>query len=138
MTDKLGDVAVKTIAAFANHDGGTLLIGVDYEGNVLGLENDYASLDHGDKDKFELHLRNLLRKAFGNAFAASKVKIRFPQVQGEEICHVEIQKALEPLVLKVYDKNGQQSEKLYVRSGNASQEIPLSEMSTYIKQRFTN
>jgi len=37
-------VIVKTAAAFLNSEGGTLLIGVDDDGKVLGLENDYKNL----------------------------------------------------------------------------------------------
>jgi hypothetical protein len=40
--------------------------------------------------------------------------------------------------VKVKDKAGQTVEKFYARSGNSSQEIPLSEMSTYIKERFNS
>ena len=127
----------KTIAAFGNSDGGTLLIGVDDDRNVLGLANDYASLGDADKDKFEMHLRNLIKNAFGDAFASQKVKIRFPKVGGEEICQVDVKMAREPLVLKVKDKNGQLIEKIYARNGNRSEEIPLSEINAYIKERFS-
>ena len=34
------------------------------------------------------------------------------------------------------DKNGQSVEKFYARSRNSSQEIPMSEMSSYFKERF--
>ena len=44
---KLEEVILKTVAAFANSQGGTLLIGVDDEGTILGLEQDYLSLDGG-------------------------------------------------------------------------------------------
>ena len=46
---------MKAIAAFANAEGGSLLIGVNDEGTVIGLAHDYASL-HGDRDEFQLHL----------------------------------------------------------------------------------
>ena len=36
------------------------------------------------------------------------------------------------------DKNGQSVEKFYARSGNSSQEIPLSELNAYMKARFHN
>lgn len=133
---KLEEVIQKTVAAFANSDGGTLLIGVADDGEILGLENDYASLGDADKDKFEMHLRNLLSNAFGKSFAVSRVKIRFPEVEGHEICHLDIQQHHEPLVLSVSDKNGNKVEKFFVRNGNASQEIPMSEMNAYMKQRF--
>jgi hypothetical protein len=37
--------------------------------------------------------------------------------------------------MKVVDRNGQAGERLYIRNGNASQELPVSEMHDYIKQR---
>ena len=36
---------LKSIAAFSNGEGGTLLIGVNDEGEILGLENDYTILE---------------------------------------------------------------------------------------------
>ncbi|MDA7877536.1 DUF262 domain-containing protein [Akkermansiaceae bacterium] len=135
---KLEEVIQKTVAAFANSDGGTLLVGVDDDGNILGLGHDYASLGNADKDKFEMHLRNLLANAFGKPFTSSKVKIRFPELVGEEICQVDVQMANEPLIVKISDKNGQKTERFYVRNGNASHEIPLSEMNAYVKDRFSH
>ena len=133
---KLEGVILKTIAAFSNGDGGTLLMGVDDEGNAVGLEKDYSSLK-GEKDEFELHLRNLVNKTFGISFAATNLKVTFPIVNENEICQVEIKRSGQPLYLEVADKNGIKSEKLYVRSGNSSQEIPLSEVSDYVSGRFS-
>ena len=39
---KLEEVIIKTIAAFANSQGGTLLIGVADDGDVIGLEPDIS------------------------------------------------------------------------------------------------
>ena len=127
---------MKTVAAFANSDGGTLLIGVGDNGDVLGLEPDYHSLGGADRDKFELHLRNLLNQQFGTGFVTSKVTIKFHAIGDNEVCQIGTASANEPVILKVMDRNGQPTEKFYARSGNSSQEIPLSEMSAYIKERF--
>ncbi|UJH91878.1 ATP-binding protein [Antarcticibacterium sp. 1MA-6-2] len=43
-------VIAKTITGFMNAKGGKLIIGVDDEGNILGLEKDYKSLKHKNKD----------------------------------------------------------------------------------------
>lgn len=128
-------VIVKTISAFANSDGGMLIIGVDDNGNALGLENDYSSLD-ADKDKFELHLRNLLNQQLGVSFVASSIRTQFPLVNDVEICQVEVLPAKQPVLLEVKDKNGTKSEKIYVRSGNSSQELSMSEFNQYRKGRF--
>ena len=131
----LESVIVKTVSAFANSDGGTLMIGVDDDGNPLGLENDYASLG-ADKDKFELHLRNLLNQQIGTSFVASSIKTVFPVIDEIEICQVEVTRSREPIILSVTDKNGVKSEKVYVRSGNSSQELSMSEFDQYRKERF--
>jgi len=133
---RLEEVILKTVAAFANSQGGTLLIGVSDDGEVLGLEPDYLSLGGVDRDKFELHLRNLLNQQFGTGFVTSRVAIGFHEVGEKEVCQIETSPAKEPVILKVKDKNGQATEKFYARSGNSSQEIPLSEMTAYIKDRF--
>src|SRR5690606_28338891 len=55
-------IVLKTIAAFNNGygDGGRLIIGVDDDQNVLGLENDYSTLSGNDRDAFQRHLRSLV------------------------------------------------------------------------------
>ena len=132
---KLGEVIQKTVAALANSQGGTLLIGVNDAGEVLGLERDYGIMNV-DRDGFELHLRQLLIEPFGDAFTASKVKVTFPAVDGVEICQVDVSPANQPLIVKVTDKNGVSTQKFYVRNGNSSREMPLDEMHGYAKERF--
>ncbi|MGC1527353.1 MAG: hypothetical protein WA783_15000, partial [Phormidesmis sp.] len=99
------------------------------------LENDYGTLQ-GDKDKFELHLRNLVNKYFGGNFAVANLSITFPVSQGKEVCLIDIKRALQPKYLEVKDKNGQKTDKFYVRSGNSSIELPIAEAAGYIQARF--
>jgi hypothetical protein len=131
----LESVIVKTVSAFANTEGGTLLIGVDDDGNALGLEHDYTTLN-GDKDAFELHLRNLFHQQIGKPVTAACFKVSFPLVQSMEICQIEVTRSRDPIMLTVKDKNGVSSEKLYIRSGNSSQELSMSEFNDYSKDRF--
>lgn len=133
---KLEEAVLKTMAAFANSQGGALLIGVDDDGKILGLEHDYLSLGGFDRDKFELHVRNIVKQQFGTAFVTNKVQIRFYEVEGKDVCQVDVSPTNEPVILKVKDRNGQWIEKFYARSGNSSQEIPLSEMNAYVRERF--
>lgn len=133
---KMEEVIMKSISAFSNFEGGTLIIGVNDEGNVLGLDRDYASID-GNKDKFEIHIRNLINSNFGKVFSTNNINITFHEVEeGVEICKIEIPKGNKPLFLNVTDNNGQKHEKFYVRSGNTSQELSLSEISEYVSGRF--
>ena len=132
---ELEKVIAKTVAAFANSEGGSLVIGVDDDGQVLGLENDYGSLN-GDRDRFELHLRNILNQNVGQAFVSKFVKVSFPLVAEREICVVEIEPSTTPIILKLKGKTGVDSEKFYVRSGNSSQELSMSEFEQYRGDRF--
>lgn len=133
---KLEEVILKTVSAFSNSDGGKLLIGVSDDKKILGLRNDYNSLKGGNRDKFELHLRNLLNKSFSKKYISTNVRINFPTVEDEEICLVEIKSGKKPHFLEVKDKNGNKRKKFYVRSGNSSRELDIDDASEYIKQQF--
>jgi hypothetical protein len=135
---KLETVILKSISAFSNADGGTLMIGVSDEGKVLGLDYDYQSLNGGSggKDELELHLRNLINKSFGKVFAATGISTSFPIINDNEICNIEIAPGEKPLYLETCDNNGRKIKKFYVRSGNSSQELDLSEVSDYVNSHF--
>ena len=77
-------------------------------------------MNDGTKDEFELHLRNLISKEWGGAFAANNLKIKFPEAQGIEICEVGVKPGNEPLYLEIMDRNGHKQRKFFVRSGNSS------------------
>lgn len=132
----LEEMVTKTIAAFANSDGGTLLIGVADDGTILGLAADYLAMGGANRDKFELNLRNLLHHTFGPTFVSTRVQIRFQEIDGHDLCQVDVTPAREPVIIKVKDKSGQPSEKFFVRSGNSTMPIPIGEMGSYIANHF--
>jgi hypothetical protein len=53
-----------------------------------------------------------------------------------EARNVEVCTCKRAVIVKMKDKNEQIIEKFYTRSGNLSQELPLSEMNIYFKERF--
>ncbi|CAN7719221.1 GmrSD restriction endonuclease domain-containing protein [Mesorhizobium sp. LjRoot246] len=131
---KMEEVIAKAVAAFTNSDGGTLLIGVHDESGAVGLEPDYA-VAGGDKDGFELALTNSLQNQFGTAFKAGKIKVSFPIATGVEICRMDVAKSHMLMPINVTTKEGHKVSKIYVRSGNSSQELPAHEVQSYIAQR---
>jgi hypothetical protein len=135
---KLEQVILKTIAAFSNAQGGTLIMGVSDDLDIIGLDYDYRTLKNGTKDEFELHLRNLTNHAYGVDFSSSNLDVIFPVVDDIEICLIEIKPWHKPLYTLMTDKNGVKTEKFYLRNGNSSPELPLSEMAGYINSRFDN
>lgn len=139
---KMEEIVLKAIAALNNSDGGTLLIGVaeneDGDGYAIGLENDYNTLDKSNKDGFELHLRNLVNKAYGKGFATTQLNVRFPVVDDLEICEIQVRRGKEALYTEIADKHGAKKKKFFVRSGNSSQDMDIDEAAKYISERFSD
>lgn len=124
---KLEYVIAKTISAFLNTEGGTLIIGVNDDGNILGLEKDFKTLSKQDKDGFELHLRQVIKKYLGENFE-KYIKITFPKVDEKEICVVKILKSGKPVFVQ-YEGD----EQFFVRNGNSSIPKSRQEQSEYEK-----
>ena len=135
---KMEEIILKGIAAQSNTYGGTLFIGVRDDGEILGLDADYATLKEPNKDRFELHLRELSNAAYGASFTASQLEFTFPVQDGKEFCQIDIKRGKEPLYTQVTgkDKNAPKVEKFFVRSGNSSRELPIDEIPKYVGQRF--
>ena len=127
-TDQIDKVmeqeVIKTIAGFLNANGGTLLIGVDDHGAVLGLAKDIATL--GSKqtlDGFQLHLMNLLNQAFGPVVLAHLIV----QLGDGDCCRVDVRPARAPVFVK--SKTG---EDLFVRSHNSTRLLTTREALEYV------
>jgi len=111
---KLEYVFAKTISAFLNTEGGTLIIGVDDDGNTLGLEKDIQTLAKQNIDGFELHLRQAIKKYLGDYFE-KYIKVTFPKVDDKEICLIQILKSGKPVFI-----TSEGNESFSVRNGNSS------------------
>lgn len=139
----LETACLKTVAAFANsREGGTLLIGVADDGTVHGLTSDYESLrkeGKDDRDRFLLHMSQLLVDAFGETVASS-VSTQIHKVNGDDVCRVHIPPSGFAVDARlVVDKGGQSVNKtgFYVRVGNGTREITdPAERLRYIANRW--
>ena len=121
---------IKTIVAFNNKDGGTLLIGIDDDHNIIGLEDDYSLANLKDKDKFELHLKNILRSRIKieKEYLARKIKVSFETINDKDVCIIEVEAGDKPMFTK--------DEKFFLRDGNNTIELKPSEVHKYISERF--
>lgn len=133
---KVEDSSMKAIAAFSNHRGGTLLIGVHDDGTVKGLEPDLATFG-GSRDRFELHLTNLIKDRFSESFRVGCVSVSYPVLDDRTICRIDVRRSRNPVYLALSDNNNSPAtERLIVRAGASSPEIPLSQVATYIRDHF--
>ena len=124
---KLEYIIAKTISAFLNTEGGALIIGVDDNGNTLGLEKDLQTLSKKNIDAFELHLRQIIKKYLRDYFE-KYVKVTFPKLDDKEICFIKISKSGKPIFTIFEGK-----ENFFVRNGNASVPKTREEQSEYEK-----
>ncbi len=129
----LEGVIIKTIAGFMNSSsGGTLLIGVDDEGNVLGLENDFKSLKKQNRDGFEQVLVSLISIKLG-ADVCRFVETVFYQMDGRDICRLIVAPSQRP----VYIDQGNNVLKFYLRTGGGTRELNIREAMDYIADRWS-
>ncbi|MGE0490530.1 MAG: DUF262 domain-containing protein [Vulcanimicrobiota bacterium] len=132
---KMEHVIVKTVGGFLNAEGGTLVIGVDDEGQVLGLENDYKTLgSKANRDGYELFLRQHLDN-FLSVPTARIVRIRFEQLQGLDVCVVSVAPSARPVFSRALE-GGKQPSEFWVRIGNATKQLHGEEMVQYQKDRW--
>lgn len=133
----LETVVLKSVAALANTRGGRLIIGVDDDGQVLGLEKDIATLkNQNSRDGFERHLFQLLANAFGAPFCSNNLEVTFPTVGGAEICIIRVRRSSQLLTVAKTDKSGNRSQAIYVRTGNATRELGMDEVIEFNSERM--
>ena len=120
--------AIKTVAGFLNAQGGTLLIGVADDGTILGLEGDYGSLH--DRDGFELHLRQIVSNAIGEAIHAF-VTVTFHDMDGKDVCQVAVQPSDHPVYAELSHETI-----FYLRVGNATKVLAIDEAVKYVATRW--
>lgn len=125
--DKRMEKAVlKTIVAFLNTDGGTLLIGVSDDGEICGVDLDsFESLD-----KMNLHMTNMIASAIGNGFIPY---INFKSIEFEDGKYV-IRVKCTPADKAVFLREGK-NEQFYVRSGPSSVELTGMNLVNYVNNR---
>ena len=126
----LEGVVAKTVAGFLNAYGGTLVIGIDDDGNPIGLQNDLTTLPKRNIDGYQLFLRNLLNAAVG-ADLSMRINIDFPTMNGKEVCVIRVPVAPRPVwISSANDKI------LYVRNGNSTQPLDGEQAHRYITSHW--
>lgn len=123
----------KSVAGFANATGGTLLVGVADDGTVVGLAGDYEITLKGDRDGYELWLREYLGQRLGTE-VLHLVDVSFEDLDGADVCRVDVEAAPRPVFLA--EPGGRRTADLYVRLGNSTRRLLTDEAITYTARRF--
>ncbi len=120
---------LKTIAAFMNSQGGTLVIGVEDDGTPLGLARD-LQLTKGTTDGFQQLLSTLVFEFIGAAFAPY-FRVRFDALDGQTVCVVDVDRAPEPAFVK-----GEGGKDFFVRMANTTRVLNTEDAVQYIAMHW--
>lgn len=120
---------VKSVAGFMNHQGGDLLIGVADDGDILGLQRDFESLNQKNRDGFQRSLMNLVKSRLGGDVCAL-IHCLFYTIDEKEVCRVVV----EPSQTPVYCREGN-IDRYYARGGNTTPELDAREAVRHIGRR---
>jgi type I restriction system adenine methylase HsdM len=119
--------ALKTLVAFLNSDGGTLLIGIGDDESVVGVNIEIAKFHKDSLDNFLKHFKNNLKSRIGEAFYPF-INYRLYDVEGCKVVVVECEPSKSPCFL---DGN-----EFYVRTNPATDKLEGPKFLEYVKHRF--
>lgn len=126
----LTKAVVKTIAGFLNVSGGTLIIGVSDDRQVVGIEHDLETLSRKNLDSFEMTLRNAVATLLG-VQVGPLLTVSFAEFEGKTIARVECPTHSEPIFLSVGDRL-----EFYIRDGNQTRPLNVRDTHEYIRAHW--
>ena len=128
----LEGVIAKAVAGFMNAKGGILLIGIGPDREILGLQNDYATLnDDQNRDGFEQKLIHVLMRRIGKD-SATLARVAFVELNGKDVCWVRVEPSSKPVYV---EDDG--DVKFYVRIGNSTQPMNAKELTEYVSKHWS-
>jgi predicted HTH transcriptional regulator len=119
------DSALKTIVAFLNTNGGDLVIGVDDDKNLLGIEIDKFK----NADAWTIYLKDKIKTNIGLSFLKEKIKISTLEIQDKTIGLITCKK------LDGGEKAFLNGTDFYVRTGPATEKLSVKDAFEWDKQR---
>lgn len=128
--------SIKTIAAFLNSVGGILLIGVEDNGQIFGLEADIALLGkRKSQDGFEQKLVSLITDRIGAAFT-QLIIIEFETIQNKTVCVIRVEKANTPAFARFKDQHGKAQKQFYIRAGCTTRSLDVEDIYQYVLMKM--
>jgi hypothetical protein len=125
-SDKIELAIAKTICAFANSDGGTLLGGINDDGVIVGLADDLRLFNGEDGLKLAF---NNLRESYLGLKTLEGLTIEWLTIDGMLICCVQVKKFSEPLFCG-------REQSFYVRNDGQTNLLLTRDALRYISQHF--
>jgi len=123
---KIEHSVLKTINAYLNSDGGTLLVGISDNGEIMGLGHD----EFPDHDKLNLYFTNLIKQHIGSEYLPF-IKYDIFKVRDKHVLKIDCEASDKHVFLKLG-----QDEEFYIRNGASSAKLSGSALIDYINNKF--
>lgn len=117
---------VRAVASFLNSSGGILLVGVNDDGEVKGLENEPFEND----DKLVLAFKNVLRDMIGE-IVFSYAKYELIEINEKKIISIDCKPSHRPVFV-----TEKKVDYFYIRANRSTETLKRNEMIDYIQKRF--
>lgn len=121
---------LKTISGFLNAGGGTLAIGIDDEGEILGIQPDLDT-KRMDTDRYVNALTTAVGTSMGT-LAATMTSIKVQRWDEKDVCLVDVQASPDPVFLRSPAK----ARGFFVRVNNSTRELEGPDLVGYIANRW--
>ncbi len=116
---------LKGVVGFLNTDGGVMLIGVDDDGNVTGVERD----NFQNEDKYLRHIDNLINQHIGSEHL-QLIRYGLVSIRGTKVVMIRCGRSDDPAFLKNNNEEG-----FFIRTGPASRKLSPSQILKYLEAR---
>ncbi len=118
--------SVRAIASFLNSEGGILLIGVDDDGSISGLNNE----PYKNGDKLTLAFKDKIKDKIGESVFIY-VYYELIEIDGKTIMFVECTPSEKPVFI-----TEKKTDYFYIKVSNSTETLRRQEMLEYINKRF--
>ena len=121
--------AARTIYAFMNSGGGTLLVGIN-SGEICGLDKDLAAVPGGDEGGLTRAFLGFMKNFIGKD-NLSLINVNFSSASNKRVMIISVDPSLKPVFLE----DGDETE-FYVRSANHSVLLDVTQANDYIRTHW--
>lgn len=122
---------IRTLAAFSNTEGGFLLLGVEDNKDIFGLEKDYSLISRPDRDGFCQLLTQEIENRISRTFVPS-LRVSFHKVSDRDVCKIAVNAGNDA----VWAKEAKDLFGFYIRTQNSTRKVSPIEAVDYIRKKW--
>jgi predicted HTH transcriptional regulator len=128
---------IKAIDSFLNSDGGTIIVGVDPDKKVIGLQNDFSCLDKNRRnwDGWQQRLVSYIDTNLG-LLIFDRIKILPSEKNGLIVAIIKVKKSAKGVFMRHHDSNGVEKVEFFIRAGNTKRGLDPEEASEYCRNHW--